>query len=154
MSTLRNIRQWSETHHPRWLVVVRVALGLALFAKGIAFISNTTLLEQLIYGSPVAAENPGWLPLLITWANLLGGFMLAVGLFTRLVAFLELPILIGAIIFINAQKGGFAPQSELVLAVAVLLGLILFLVEGSGPLSLDGYFSRNRGSNSQGTAMP
>jgi len=160
MSTLQNIREWSNTHHPRWLVVFRVALGLCLFIKGITFMSNTTLLEELLYGSPgvgsnpTNASNPGWLVLLITWANLLGGFLLIVGLYTRLVALLQLPILVGAIIFINAQKGGFASQSELGLAVAVLLGLILFLVEGSGPLSLDGYFGKNRGSRSQGTAMP
>jgi uncharacterized membrane protein YphA (DoxX/SURF4 family) len=153
MDTLRNIQQWSITHHPRWLVILRVALGLLLFAKGITFISNTTLLERLLSGSAFASSI-GWLAIVITWANLLGGFMLTVGLMTRLVALLQIPILLGAIIFINAQKGGFAADSEFPLATVALLLLIFFLIEGGGPLSLDGYFGKNKGRHTQGTDMP
>ena len=153
MSTLQNIKQWSTTHHPRWLVVLRVALGICLFFKGITFMSNTALLDRLLSDSPWAGNSPA-LAILITWADLLCGFMLTVGLLTRLVALLQIPILIGAIVFINAQRSGFAIQSELGLALLVLLLDILFLVEGSGPLSLDGYFSKNRERNSQGREMP
>jgi putative oxidoreductase len=153
MSSLRNLQEWSVAHHPRWLVIVRVGLGLCLLLKGITFMSNTALLDQLLSGGPWAG-SAGWLAILITWANLLGGFMLTVGLMTRFVCLLQLPILVGAIVFINSQKGGFASGSELALAIVVLLLLILFLIEGSGPLSLDGYFSRNRGYRSQGTELP
>lgn len=153
MSTLRQIQAWSVTHHPRWLVVLRVGLGLCLFAKGITFMSNTVLLDQFLSSSPYAG-NVSWLAILITWANLLGGFMLTVGLLTRWVALFQVPILAGAIVFINTQKSGFAAQSELGLAILVLLLLIFFLVEGSGPLSLDHYFQKNRGRNSQGTNVP
>lgn len=152
MVTLRSIQQWSVTHHPRWLVIVRVALGLCLFAKGITFISNATLLERLLSGSAMA-NGSGTLAIIITFANLLGGFMLTVGLMTRLVCLLQIPILIGAIVFINAQKGGFAAESELSLAIVVLILLLFFLIEGGGPLSLDGYFHKNRG-RVQGTNMP
>lgn len=152
MATLRSIQQWSVTHHPRWLVIIRVALGLCLFAKGITFMSNATLLERLLSGSAMANDS-GTLAIIITWANLLGGFMLTVGLMTRLVCLLQIPILIGAIVFINAQKGGFAAGSELSLAVVVLVLLIFFLIEGGGPLSLDGYFYKNKG-NVQGTNIP
>jgi putative oxidoreductase len=140
-------------HHPRWLVVLRVGLGLCLFAKGITFMSNTALLDKFLSGS-YWAGSAGWLAIVITWASLLGGFFIAVGLMTRWMCILQLPILIGAIIFINSQKSGFAIQSELGMAFLVLLLLIFFLVEGSGPLSLDGYFFRNRDRNSQGTNVP
>jgi uncharacterized membrane protein YphA (DoxX/SURF4 family) len=151
MGTLRHIQEWSATHHPRWLVVLRGALGFCLFAKGIVFMSNTVLLDNLLAGSPMAG-NSGWLSIFICWANLLGGFLLIVGLLTRWVALFQVPILAGAIIFINTQKEGFAMRSELGLAIAVLLLLIFFLIEGSGPFSLDHYFSRNRG-RSQGTNL-
>jgi putative oxidoreductase len=154
MSALQHIKQWSATHNPRWLVVVRMGLGLFLFAKGINFMRDSALVEELIYGSNSLAENTThWLPIIITWANLLGGFMLIAGLWTRLVALLEMPILIGAIIVVNARKGGFVPESELGFAILVLLLLIFFLIEGGGPLSMDGYFERNRRSTS-GTNMP
>lgn len=152
MATLRHIQEWGATHHPRWLVVLRVALGLCLFAKGIVFMSNSVQLEELLSGSPMAG-NAGWLSIAITGANILGGFMLIVGLLTRWVAIFQIPILAGAIIFINSQKGGFAAGSELGLALAVLLLLIFFLIEGSGPLSLDHYFHLNRGRDSQGTKV-
>ena len=115
--------------------------------------SNTALLDRILSGSPWAGNAPA-LTIIITWANLLSGFMLTVGLLTRMVALLQIPILIGAIIFINTQRSGFAIQSELGLALLVLLLDILFLVEGSGPLSLDGYFSKNREQGSQGREMP
>ncbi len=153
MRTMYQIRQWGTDHHPRWLVVLRVALGICLFVKGITFMSNTALLDRVLSGSVWAGNAPA-LAILITWANLLGGFMLTVGLLTRLVALLQIPILVGAIVFINAQRNGFAYQSELGLALLVLLLLIVFLIEGSGPLSLDGYFSKNRERGSTGRDMP
>ena len=151
MTTLQHIRDWGTTHHPRWLVIVRIGLGLFLFAKGITFMQNATLLDRLLYGSASLAENQThWLPILITWANLLTGTLLIIGLWTRVMALLQLPILIGAIIFINTQGGGFAPESELILAILTLVLMIFFLIEGGGPPSLDGYFANNRGRGSQG----
>ena len=155
MTTLQQIRNWSATHHPRWLIILRIGLGLFLMAKGINFMHDATLLDRLLYGeSTLAVNEPHWLPLLITWANLLGGFMIMIGLWTRLIALLQLPILVGAIIFINSQSGGFAPESELGLAILTLLLVIFFLIEGSGPLSLDAYFEKNRGQGSQGRDLP
>ncbi|HVU94658.1 MAG TPA: DoxX family membrane protein [Puia sp.] len=154
MTTLQQIRDWGATHHPRWLVIVRVGLGLFLFAKGITFMHNATLLDRLIYGGASLAENQThWLPILITWANLLTGTLLIIGCWTRAMALLQIPILIGAIIF-NAQRGVFAPESELILAILTLLLVLFFLVEGGGPLSLDGYFEKNKGRGSHGDILP
>jgi putative oxidoreductase len=155
MSTLQQIRTWSATHHPRWLVIVRIALGLFLFARGINFMRDTQMLERMIYGGQSLHENAThYLPILICWANLLSGFLLMIGLMTRLVALLQIPILIGAIVFVTAQKGGYVPQSELWLAILTLLLLIFFLIEGSGPISLDAYFQGNRSGESQGRNLP
>jgi len=155
MTTMQQLRNWSAAHHPRWLVIVRIGLGLFLMAKGINFMRDSTLLDRLLYGSVTLADNEThWLPLIITWANLLGGFMILIGLWTRLMCLLQLPILIGAIIFINSQKGGFAPESELGLAILTLILVLFFLIEGSGPLSLDAYFEKNRSRGSQGNALP
>jgi len=152
---MQQLRNWSAAHHPRWLVIVRIGLGLFLMAKGINFMRDSTLLDRLLYGSVTLADNEThWLPLIITWANLLGGFMILIGLWTRLMCLLQLPILIGAIIFINSQKGGFAPESALGLAILTLILVLFFLIEGSGPLSLDAYFEKNRSRGSQGNALP
>ena len=154
MSTLQHVRQWSAAHHPRWLVIPRMGLGLILLGKGINFMHDSTLLEELIYGNQRMATNTThWLPILICWASILSGFMILVGLWTRLMCLLQVPILIGAIIDINYQKVGFQSGNEWLLALVALVLAVFFLVEGSGPLSLDGYLDRNRRS-ATGTNMP
>jgi putative oxidoreductase len=154
MRTFQDIRRWGAEHHPSWFIIFRIALGICLFAKGISFMSNAAMLDQWLIAKPYLSKSSGWLPILITWMNLLGGFFLIVGLQTRLVAILELPILIGAIIFVNSQNSGLAQQSDLALPILVLLGLIFFVIEGGGPLSLDNYFDKNRGSQSSGRSLP
>ena len=142
MGTLQQIQVWSATHHPKWLVVLRVALGLALFIKGISFLNNAVMLDQLLEGS-IASKSIDWLPLTISWAHLLGGFLIVIGLLTRWAVFFQIPILIGAVIFILQHKGGFSSASELVFALIILLLLVFFLIEGGGPISLDNYFKKN-----------
>ncbi|HTQ63398.1 MAG TPA: DoxX family protein [Puia sp.] len=142
MGTLQQIEQWSATHHPKWLVVLRVALGLCLFIKGISFLNNTVVLDQLLAGS-IVSKSIDWMPLAISWAHLLGGFLIIIGLFTRWAVFLQIPILIGAVIFISAHKGLMTSGNELIFALVILLLLFFFLVEGSGPISLDNYFKKN-----------
>ena len=135
-------------------MILRIGLGLILLGKGVSFMHDSTLLEELISGNEHAAQNTThWLPILICWANILGGFMILVGLRTRLMCLLQLPILIGAIIVINSQKGGFQAGNEWLLAIVALLLVIFFLIEGSGPLSMDGYLEHNRRSET-GTNMP
>jgi putative oxidoreductase len=141
MSTLQQIHRWSLTHHPRWLVVLRVALGVCLFFKGIFFLANTSTLEELVKGSLVANRSD-WMVIFITWSHLLGGFLIVIGLLTRWAALLNVPILMGAVIFINTQRDSFG-NFELPFALIVLLLLIFFLVEGGGPISLDNFFSKH-----------
>src|SRR5260370_21600911 len=116
MDTLRSIQQWSIMHHPRWLIFPRLVLGALLCIKGITFMSNATLLENLLSGSYLAG-NTHALQIIIGGANMLGGFLIIIGLQTRLMCAIQIPILIRAVIFINSQKGGFAPQSEMGLAI-------------------------------------
>jgi putative oxidoreductase len=153
MSIYRDMKRWGDDHHPRWFVILRILLGILLLVKGISFMNNNSLLKELFSGTSLS-DDSGWLPIVITCMHLLGGSFLVIGLQTRLVAILELPIVIGAIVFINVQKSLFAPQSELGLAFLVLLLLVFFIVEGSGPLSVDSYWSKNKGNQSTGTSLP
>lgn len=139
MGMLHQIEHWSATHHPRWLVVLRVVLGLCLIIKGIAFMSNTVILESLISTTTVS-NTISWLPLALTWLHLLCGSFIVTGLLTRLSCLIMIPILIGAVFFVNASRGIFAGDSEFGYSLVVLLLLIFFFVEGGGPISLDNYF--------------
>jgi putative oxidoreductase len=142
MGMLHQVEKWSATHHPRWLVLPRVALGICLIVKGISFMSNTVVLESLLAETNMSSGG-SWLPLIITWLHLLCGFMIIIGLFTRWTALLMIPILLGAVIFVNAPRGLFAAESEFGFSLVVLAMLIVFFIEGGGPISLDDYFKKN-----------
>lgn len=140
MRTLQQIDQWSLTHHPRWLVVFRVALGLCLLIKGFSFMMNATIVEQFTSSNPVFSKA-WWLPIAITWAHMLGGVLIIVGLLTRYAILLQIPILLGAVIFLS-RNSVLGSGADLAFTILILLLLIFFLVEGGGPYSFDSYFRR------------
>jgi|SRR5215831_9469524 len=143
MNTIQQIQKWSLTHHPRWLVVVRVALGLFLFIKGISFIVNATIMEKLLH-SGWLSDNAAYIAIGVSWVHLLGGFLIIIGLFTRWAALVQIPILLAAIFFLNMDRQSIGNGTELPLAITILLLCMFFLVEGSGPLSLDNFFKKHQ----------
>lgn len=104
--------------------------------------SDSVILESMLTETSMGIANE-WLPIIITWLHLLGGFFIIIGLFTRLSTLFLIPVLFVAVLFINLPRGIFAPGSEFGFSLAVLLLLIVFFIEGGGPLSLDDYFRRN-----------
>ena len=65
------------------------------------------------------------------------------GLLTRVAVLAQIPILLGALIFVRTPTGLFNVHSETGLSILVLLLLCIFLIEGSGPISYDGYMRRH-----------
>ena len=143
MQYLHKLNDWSIKHQPQWLVFVRVALGLCLLAKGISFIRNSTILQEIFTRSSIP-QGLSWAASFIPWAHLFGGCMIVIGLFTRLAVLLQIPILIGAVFFINSNRNVFTGDSDLLFSIIILLLLIFFLVEGSGPFSFDNYLRKKK----------
>ena len=142
MGMLQRLEKWSTTHHPRWLVFLRISLGIALVLKGITFISDSTGVGSLLSDTPLGISADSWIIVAIAWIHLFAGFMITIGLYTRIAALLQIPILLGAVIFVNAPRGILAPGSEFGLSLVILFLLIFFFIEGSGPVSLDNYFKK------------
>ena len=136
MTILHQLDRWSTTH-PRLLLLLRAALGIALTSKGISFISDMVSFKAFLAGSSFSFL-PDWVALVVTWIHLLCGFLITIGLFTRVSALIQIPILIGAVI-INASTGIFTSGSELIYSLLILVLLVFFLFEGGGELSLDNY---------------
>jgi putative oxidoreductase len=139
MNLLEKFEQWGDRHHPKWLDIIRIALGLFLCYKGVDFLRNASGLISLMNSrQPFSSFIIVLLAHYVTFAHILGGIFLTIGMFTRAACLIQIPILIGAIVFININvaKDTFSPYSELVLSILVLLLLIYFLIIGNGPLSV------------------
>ena len=146
MSLMHQMNEWSSKHHPKWLVVLRVALGVCLFLKGFEFIQNSVELTGF-FSATSYFQKATWLNTVIPWIHLLGGSMIIVGLFTRLWTLVQIPVLLGAVFFVNAKTGVFAGESDLMFAIIILLLLVFFFIEGGGPISLDNYFKNYKKIN-------
>lgn len=135
MNLLHRLEFWGDTHHPKWVDLLRIALGIFLCYKGIDFLYNMSTLLGLMKYAPFSAFMFILAGHYVAFAHLLGGFLIVIGLFTRFACLIQIPILLGAIIFVNTSKEMLQPYSELFLSIVVLLLLIYFLIAGNGPLS-------------------
>ena len=141
MNAVHQLEVWSARHNPKWLVVLRAGLGLCLFIKGIQFIYNSILLDQVFAGS-LFLSKVSWLSTIIPYVHLLGGALIIAGLFTRFICLVHIPILLGAVFFVNMKQGFFSGGTDLPFSIIILMFLFFFLIEGGGYFSLDHrYFS-------------
>jgi putative oxidoreductase len=139
MNLLEKFENWGDQHHPKWLDIIRIALGIFLCYKGIDFLRNTSGLISLMSNrSPFGSLVVILLAHYVSFAHILGGFFMTIGMFTRAACLIQIPIMIGAIIFVNisATQDALRPYSELFLSVIILLLLIYFLIVGNGPWSI------------------
>ncbi|WP_396589511.1 DoxX family protein [Allomuricauda sp. R78024] len=140
MGTVKDLNKWANSHTYYPLDLIRVALGVFLFLKGVEFMTNH---EQMAEVVRPFQEMPGGMLLLhyIAPAHFVGGFLIVVGLLTRWAVFAQLPILFGAIL---TNFMGEMNTSNLILATIAILVCIFFLVYGSGKHSADYYLKMQK----------
>lgn len=141
MNLVHKIENWGDTHHPAVIDVLRIALGIFLLLKGVAFMDNTADLKGIIESQDSIEFSSGVLVALVyyvTFAHMVGGIMIALGILTRFSSIIQIPIVLGAV-FVNNQL--LSPiNTQLWLSIVALILLVIFMIIGSGPLSLDRYF--------------
>lgn len=145
MNFIERMEHWGDRHHPKWVDLLRIALGVFLIFKGIEFYNNLGAImglmkNQITFNSFVAVLLSHY----VIFAHIVGGLFLATGVMTRVACLFQIPVLLGAIIFINASGEMFRPFSELLLSIVVLLLLVYFLIVGNGPWSLDYLFDEKK----------
>jgi putative oxidoreductase len=135
MNLVQRVEHWGDTHHPQWLDILRIALGVFLCYKGVEFLTNMSdmlalMTTKMSFGSFTSVLMSNY----ISFAHILGGILLILGALTRFACILQIPIMIGAIFFINSSPDMYRPFSQMLLAIVVLLLLVLFLIVGNGRL--------------------
>lgn len=88
--------------------------------------------EQIKYGVPT--------PEIATWylilAHGLGGIFLVLGIYTRWAALVNLPAMLGAIVFVHLKKGFWAFDGGYEYALVLLVATLTAAMIGGGALSL------------------
>ena len=137
MDILHRFEHWGDAHHPKWLDIIRIVLGIFLCYKGIDFLRNmSTITGPLSTKTSFGSFSIILLSHYVVFAHILGGLLMVVGVLTRFACLLQIPIMLGAIIFINAAGDVFKPYSELFLSILILLILCYFLIVGNGPWAI------------------
>jgi putative oxidoreductase len=137
MNLLQRLEFWGDRHHPKWMDIIRIALGVFLCYKGIDFLGHMSDLVSVMYTQTSTA--PFFYLLAGHYAaaaHILGGIFLTLGVMTRIACIIQIPVLLGAIFFISTNQEMLRPYSELALTVIILLLLIYFLIAGNGPWSV------------------
>lgn len=137
MSVVTKIEGWGNSHRPGWLDIFRIALGIFITYKGAIFASNIESLEMSITGVNMLYTGVA-LAHYIIFAHILGGPLIAFGLVTRIMCFVQLPILLGAVALVNYKEFmSVGNPMEFEISVIVLIGLVVFMVFGAGKFSID-----------------
>ncbi|MCK5208463.1 MAG: DoxX family protein [Cyclobacteriaceae bacterium] len=114
---------------------IRTFLGIVLFVRGWILISNPDAIMELVSDNTYHM----WFSY-VTMGHLIGGFFVAIGIFTRLGSLMQIPILIGAVFVVN-EKSLMREDQSLELAVLVLFLLGICFIFGSGAKSLGRHFN-------------
>ena len=130
---------WAESRREIWLDCVRIYLGLGLLARGLLLITNTSTgyFVDLLQRSGQSWVTTGAILHYVMLAHFVGGAMLTVGFLTRIAAAVQIPILAGAVFVVHRKNGLFAMGQSLEFSALVLFLLVIFLISGAGPLSVD-----------------
>lgn len=132
------------------LDLIRAYLGIALFVRGVLFVSHPDLvLQYLGQDGRWGWFWPAAIAHYIGVAHVAGGIMLAIGLTTRLAAVVQLPVLLGAVSCTRLREGIFWAGQSMEFSALILFLLVIFIIFGSGPWSADSMLTEPRAETIQ-----
>lgn len=133
MEVVKKLNKWANSHTYVPLDILRIALGVFLFLKGVHFMVNTEYIIELLKPADVQFAN---LILIhyVAMFHIAGGILVAFGMVTRIALLAQLPILFGAVL-VNFTSIFILP--EFIQSLLALLISSFFVVYGSGKHSVD-----------------
>lgn len=137
MSAFLNLSRWIESHRDVAFDLLRIYLGVGLFARGLLFVVNPDAFAALVSGAEESWVTSSGLMYLVAAVHIVGGGMLVLGFFTRLAALAQIPILLGAVFLVHLRGGLFTASQSFEFSALVLFLLVLVFLHGSGRWSVD-----------------
>lgn len=144
MDRLKRLIDWFDANKDFGYDLMRIYLGVGLFAKGVYFLSDRQFLADILKGTGQLDFAGSIFVHYIALAHLFGGLCMALGLLTRTAALIQIPILVGAIALVHLKEGLFTRGQTLEFSLLVLFLLILTLMYGAGRFSLEYYLFRRK----------
>jgi uncharacterized membrane protein YphA (DoxX/SURF4 family) len=142
MKTFKDLKNWINSHNPKWLVLLRVVFGFFLIERGVTFLSNIYDFNELIKASELATGTL-FLAKIVPWIHILGGFCIIIGLSTRIACLIQIPFLIGAL-FLSYEPNLFKFETTKLYTIILLIAVLIFAVEGGGKYSLTGFIDNEK----------
>lgn len=138
MTIVEKVENWGNSHRVAALDYIRIVVGLFISYKGISFIFNIQDLYGLTASTDIKFASV-MIAHYVLFFHTLGGPLIVLGIFTRAVCMLQIPILLGAVFLVNSQKGFLAMgnQMELGVSIVTLIAIIVLIIFGAGKLSID-----------------
>ncbi|WP_162052465.1 DoxX family protein [Pontibacter pamirensis] len=133
----------NSANNPIWMDGLRILLGLFLFFKGIMFLEHTSDVFYIFSQSQDILDIKK-ASILTSVVHIVGGLMIAFGCLTRLALLCQFPILIGAVLIVNPQRGVQVGNTELWLSILVTCLLLFFMIVGPGRYSVDNKLLRQK----------
>jgi putative oxidoreductase len=140
MGTVKSLNKWANAHTYYPIDLLRIALGVFLFMKGVQFMQNQQMLSELF--ASIEKITGGMLLLhLVIPLHFVGGILIVFGLLTRWIMAIQVPFLIGAVLinFIGEMN-----MANLISASITLIVCVFFLFYGSGKHSADYFFKMQK----------
>jgi uncharacterized membrane protein YphA (DoxX/SURF4 family) len=142
MSGLVAVYRKVEANRDVCFDLLRIYLGVGLFVKGILFVTDMEALTELLMKSGHFQPFTFLLSHYIPLAHIGGGFMMAIGLWTRTAILANIPVLFGAVFFVYIEEGLFTQNQGLEFTALVFFLLCVLLIYGPGRWSVDSYLRK------------
>ena len=132
---LQKFDAWLDEYREIAFDLIRIYLGIGLFARGILFLFDASTLVALLPEGAPAWLSASWVHLFVAGFHMVGGLLITAGFWTRIAALSQVPILFGAVFLSLGSL--FSANQSLELSSLVLFMLLLVVICGSGNWSLD-----------------
>ena len=140
----QSIELKTNNTNPTWIALIRIVLGMLLIWKGLLFTQDAGELQVAILRTGVG-EYAGFLDVIaaaVSILTLVSGIFIMVGLFTRIVSYIQLAMIFLGISFIYStgiERNSF----EMISTIIILSLLVLIASKGSGSISFDKAIEKN-----------
>lgn len=144
MHDTKHLNHWIKIHGDLILDMIRIYLGIGLVIKALYFMNHREDLLQMMDGGGSLWFAPAMLFHYLILAHLCGGICLALGLFTRTAAVIQLPILFSALFYVHMPHmvASMEARQSAEFAGLVLFLLILISIYGAGRWSMDYWLAK------------